>query len=331
MINGSYGEGGGQLVRSAVALSVVFNKPISLINIRSGRERSGLKAQHLYAIKALKELTNARVSGLELGSSELIFEPSDWSLDEVTINIPTAGSIGLVIQCLLPALITAPNSIKVNFIGGATCGAWSPSLDFMINVLFPNLKAWGVKTPLITVEREGYYPRGGAIVTAQFTPSSVTPASIIERGSVLRVNGLSHASESLRGKRVAERQAEAVKINYPADIKSTYSESLCPGSSLTLWAECEHSRLGADSLGERGKTSEMVAKEAVNKLLKELESGAFDSHTTDMLIPFMAIAGSGSITTSEVTSHALTNAWLCEQFTGKKFTIKNNKITYGKL
>jgi len=327
IIDGNHGEGGGQLVRTAVALSIVFNKEIKVKKIRAGRDKSGLKTQHLYAIKALQELTNAEVSGLSLGSSELVFKPSKWVKDEAVINIPTAGSIGLVIQCLLPALITAPKETNVSFIGGATCGKWSPSLDYINNVLFPNLELIGVKKPELIIEQQGYYPKGGALVKLKVQPSKIKPLIVKDKGKVLNFKGLSHASNFLKNRRVAERQAIAAKeLIKDLKIKTTYSESLCPGSSITLWAEGEKSIIGADSLGEIGKTSETVGREAANKLLKELTQGAFDSHTTDMLIPYIALAGKGEITTSSISSHTKTNIWLCEQFIKKRFNINGLKI-----
>ncbi len=322
IIDGSHGEGGGQLVRSAVALSVIFNKPIKINNIRAGRTNKGLKAQHLHAIKALQELTNAEVKGLKLGSSELSFKPREWTKEEVKINIPTAGSIGLIIQCLLPTLITAPHNIKVLFNGGATCGKWSPPVDFIKKVLIPNLKLFGIKEPAINVTIEGYYPKGGAIVEMITKPSKIKPVNITDKGFIKSIKGISHASISLKKSMVAERQARAVN----ADVKIIYSDSLSTGSSITLWAECDKTIIGADALGERGKRAEVVGSEALNKLNEELKNGAFDSHTTDMLIPFITVAGSGLITTNKITSHTLTNIWLCEQFINKKFRVKDNTI-----
>jgi RNA 3'-terminal phosphate cyclase (GTP) len=268
-IDGSYGEGGGQLVRTAVALSVIFKKPIRVTSIRAGRCDAGLKSQHLYAIKALQEFTNAETKGLELGSPELTFTPGKWARDEVTINIPTAGSIGLVLQCLVPALINAPIETKIIFEGGATCGKWAPSLDFMTNVLFPNLRLFGIKPPKVIVDREGYYPKGGARVKVKASPSKVKPIKVLENEGVKKINGISHASQFLKERKVAERQAKAAKelLKYKVDIKTQYSESVCPGSSITLWTE-NGTRIGADALGERGKTSEAVGKEAAQALLK---------------------------------------------------------------
>ena len=320
-IDGSHGEGGGQIVRSAVALSVAFKKEIRITNIRAGRKQPGLKMQHLYALRALQEFTSAKVRGLELGSTELEFSPRKWSRKEVVVRIPTAGSIGLVLQALVPALITAPFPAIVRFQGGATCGKWSPPLDFITNVLFPDLRLFGIKSPQVNVLQEGYYPKGGAVVDVKVFPSSPHPAKILERGKIIRIRGISHASLLLRERKVAERQAIR-------GIQIRYSPSLSPGSCLTLWAECENTIIGADALGQRGKRAEDVKKEAWQNLQQELRQGAFDSHTTDMLIPFIALAGRGEITSSKITSHTLTNIWLCEQFTKKKFRIKGNLISY---
>ncbi len=332
IIDGSYGEGGGQIVRTAAALSVVFNKPIKITKIRQGRETSGLKQQHLHTIKALALLTDAAVDGLHLGSSELIFEPHNIVKNNVKVEIPTAGSIGLSLQCLIPALMLSDKKITIQFIGGATCGEGSPPLDYITNVWFPNMTRFGILPPEVTVEREGYYPKGGAVVTVKTRPSKLNPYSALERGKVLRIRGISHSSKSLMERNVADRQArEALRLlgsQYDTKISRVYSESLCPGSSLTLFAECENSIIGADSLGAIRVTSEQVARDAVNKLNKELNSGAaFDEHMTDMLIPIMALSGKSMITTSAITNHTKTNIWLCEQFIEKRFIVEGNKIS----
>jgi len=331
IIDGSYGEGGGQIVRTAVALSVAFNKPVKIINIRANRKKPGLKHQHLHAIKALAELTGAEVSGLELGSTELAFKPKALVKNSASIKIPTAGSIGLCLQCIVPALMHIKEEVTIKFEGGATCGLNAPPLDYIVNVWFPNMKLWGFTAPEVSIEREGYYPKGGAKASVKIKPSNLHPHTALERGDVLRIRGISHASSMLKKRDVAERQArEALRLlgaEYDVKIKRAYSDSLCPGSSITLWAECENTIIGADSLGQIGVTSEQVARKAVEKLKKEINSNAaFDRHMTDMLIPLMALAGDSSITTNEITSHTKTNIWLCEKFIGKKFKVKGNKI-----
>jgi len=329
-IDGSIGEGGGQVVRSAVALSNLWGEPVRVINIRKSREAPGLKAQHLHAIKALAELTNAEVSGLSIGSSELLFKPGSSIKSSVNVNIPTAGSIGLVLQCLIIALLKINKPVKIFFNGGATCGEWSPPLDYINNVWFFNMSLWGYSPPQVIVKREGYYPKGGAIVELIVKPSKLKSADFLEHKPAGVIKGISHASDLLKNPKVAERQAESAAkglVDYNVKIESKYSKSLCPGSSITLWSE-GLTRVGADSIGERGKSSELVGSEAALKLKKELDSkAAFDSHMADMLIPLLAIVG-GSITVSEVTSHAKTNIWLCEHFTKKKFTVKGSTIIF---
>ncbi len=332
LINGSYGESGGQIVRMAVAFSVIFQKPIKVINIRSGRTKPGLKHQHLNAIKALAELTDAGVKGLELGSGSLEFSPKGLVKDEVKINIPTAGSIGLCLQCLIPALMLVKKQVTINFSGGATCGKGSPPLDYIQNVWFTNMNLWGLNPASVIVEREGYYPKGGAAVIVKTNPSRIHPYTALSRGKVLRIRGLSHCSKHLEKRMVADRQArEALRLlsaDYDVKIKRLYSDSVCPGSSITLWAECENSVIGADALGHLGVASEQVAREAVKKLKNELDSNAsFDRHMTDMLIPVMALTGDSSITASEITNHAKTNIWLCEKFIDKKFILKDDLIS----
>ncbi|MBU2638641.1 MAG: RNA 3'-terminal phosphate cyclase [Nanoarchaeota archaeon] len=325
-LDGSHDEGGGQILRTAVGLSAYTGKPFKIFNIRARRKNPGLQAQHLEAVNAVARLCNAEVKGNALHSKELEFVPHEVNTGRINVKIPTAGSVGLVLQALMiPASLT---TLKIKIEGGATYGKWAPPMDYLANVLFPLLGRMGYNIEVGKI-KDGFYPKGGALVEVSVKRSSLKPIELIERGEPLTINGISVASSNLEKARVAERQAmSASKILFnefgdlPLDLKALYREAICPGTGITLWAECENSIIGADSLGELGKKSEQVGKEAAIKLIKEFSSGAaVDSHAADQLLPYIAIADSGKLKTTKITGHIRTNAFVIEKFLDVKFRI----------
>ncbi|MEM2450181.1 MAG: RNA 3'-terminal phosphate cyclase, partial [Candidatus Methanomethylicaceae archaeon] len=293
-IDGSYGEGGGQLLRSAIALSCITKKPIKVYNIRSKRSNPGLQHQHLTAIKAAVEITKAEVKGLSIGSTTIYFEPRKIQGGKYEFDIKTAGSITLVIQAILPILCFAENSSEVIIIGG-TDVPWSPTIDYFKYVVIENLKKIGINAEIELIKR-GHYPKGGGKVILKVNPvNEILPLSIINRGNILNIQGISHCTNLPA--HVAIRQANAA-INIlkneikNIEIKEERSEGLGPGSGIALWANIENSlRIGSDAIGAKGKSAEEVGKEAAIKLLEELKSEmAIDRHMGDMIILYMALA-----------------------------------------
>ncbi len=342
-LDGNYLEGGGQIVRTALALSTIKQKVVEITDIRKGRSKPGLKNQHLNCIKALKQLCNAHAEGDELGSTYLKFYPSKLKPKTLEIDIGTAGSISLLLQSLLPPLIFAKSKSKLTITGG-TDTMWAIPYDYLANVLIPQLKKYADIN--IKLEKRGYYPKGGGKVEIKIKPKEEQPKiNLLKQGNIVQIKGISHASTNLQNAQVAERQSQAAKLvlsklNCPIQISNFYTDTLSTGSGIILWAIFSQDeneidfqnpiRIGADSLGERGKRSEEVGKIAADKLLKEIDSNApVDSHLADNLIPFLAIYG-GKIKVSKITDHTLTNIYVCEQFLEDKFTIdkENNIISY---
>ncbi|MHA1238611.1 MAG: RNA 3'-terminal phosphate cyclase [Candidatus Odinarchaeia archaeon] len=329
-IDGSLGEGGGQVLRTSIALSALTGEPIRVFNIRAKRSNPGLRPQHIMGIKALSRLSNAEVSGLKQGSMEITFKPSAVKGGAFEVNIGTAGSITLVLQALMPAAAVAYKPVELRIIGG-TDVAWSPPIDYLINVTLPTLRKMGYKCN-INVIRRGYYPRGGGVVKVEISPvKKFVPLNEVEREEIKGIYGVSHCG--LLPQHVCERQAKSAiqalkslkvdKIDVKLDYLEGERKSLCPGSGIVLWADCGNTVLGADSLGERGKPAETVGKEAAEKLSSSLSTGkAFDPHMGDMLIPYIAMAdGTSEIGVAELTLHALTNIQVTEQILGVKFYI----------
>lgn len=320
-IDGSRLEGGGQILRTAVGLSAVSGKPLHVFNIRANRRGPGLKAQHLEGIKAISDLCGGELKGGVLGSREIFFRPGKLQPKPLSINISTAGSIGLIFQSLkLPAAM-AGAPVTVTITGGATFGKFAPPVLYTQAVLIPALERMGYKAE-INIRRHGFYPKGGADVTFTIYPfKRLKPLSLVTPARARDVTGISMASSDLQKANVAERQAQAAaemlkRKGLKGKIKPQYVDSVCPGSGIVLWAKTKDSVIGADGLGERGKPSERVGAEAASSLIRTLESGAaVDPHLSDQVLPVMAFAsGTSSLLVPEVTMHAKTNMWVIQKF-----------------
>lgn len=331
-IDGSYGEGGGAILRQALGLAAYTRRAVRICNIRAGRPRPGLAAQHLRAVEAAGAICGARVRGAGLGSTELIFEPGSIEPGTFHVDIGTAGSTTLVLQTILLPALTYPSEFEFRLIGG-TDVTWSPPVDYLSNVTLRALRRFGVGE--IRVKRRGYYPKGGGRVEARLTGGLELggPLECEQAGITKEIRGVSHASEHLRERRVAERQADAAdhiltRLGYPVDIRVEYSGSANPGSGITLWTESEDGpSLGGSALGAKQKPADDVGRDAARALMAEMDSGgAVDRHLADQLIPFLAVAG-GAITTSSITEHTRSNAHIAEVIVGTSIQIEGPRIS----
>ena len=336
VIDGSYGEGGGQILRTSVALSCVTGEDVRIVNIRAKRPKPGLKRQHLTAIKAAATLCRAEVEGLEVGSREVVFRPGGIRGGSFRFDIGTAGSITLVLQTLAPIMAYAPQPVRVTVTGG-TDVPWSPPVDYFKNVIAWHLRLMGYEL-LIEVIRRGHYPRGGGLVrtSVQNPPRELASVRLAERGPVKRVEGISHCVRL--PKHVALRQAKAAEealrkggVKAPVSIALEHYEGrhdphLGPGSGIVLWAITPSTRLGADALGARGKRAEAVGKEAASKLLEDLATGAaLDRHMSDNIIPYAALAkGETVVTGAQLTMHAHTVAWVVKQLLNTSIALEGS-------
>ena len=311
-LDASMGEGGGQVLRYSLALAAVTEQGIRLSNVRIGRGRPGLQRQHLTAVRLLAEVTRADVEGDFLGSTEIKFVPTGIYGGRRSVDVGTAGSLTLILQSVLPVLAFADAPSELLLRGG-TDVPMSPTYDYFLYVFLGHLHRMSYRVEL-TLHRRGHYPRGGGEIIARVpNPGALSPLRADDRGEVMRVGGRSHATGLPR--HVAERQAEAAatelrrRLWAPIDIDLEIGDTgPAPGSGIALWAATEHSVLGADALGERGKPAEKVGREAAMALLEDLSTGAaLDRHSSDMVIPYMMFAdGISSITGSALTSHART-------------------------
>lgn len=332
-IDGSYSEGGGQILRTATALAAVTKKPCQVFNIREGRPKPGLMPQHLLGIQALAQFCNGRLEGDQLGSEEIRFYPEKIKAKNLHIKIETAGSITLVLQSLILPALFAPSPVKITFDGGATDTFFSPTIDYFQYVFLKILEKIGSKTE-VNILRRGYYPEGGAKVEVTVFPSKLKNLNLSERGSFKKILALSGASNVLKDKKVTERQLAGVRevlgnLKLLTEEKIEYYDTLCPGSQICLIAEFENAIIGTDNLGKLGKRAEDVGGEVALELLKEQKSGGcLDKHLADQILPYMALApGKSQITVSEITNHCKANIWVIEKFLEREFQTRENLIT----
>lgn len=333
-IDGSYGEGGGQIVRTACCFAAVTRKACRVFNIRRARRVPGLRPQHLACVHALAQLCDARLEGGRVDSLELTFSPQRLAARDLTVRIETAGSITLALQALLPAVAAARKPMTIELDGGGTDTARAPTLDYLRHVFLWFLRRIGVHVEL-NVLRRGYYPRGGAAVRAQVSVDKLDRFELLGRGSLGQVTFFSQAARVLKARRVAERQIDGARsvldtLRLPVRSNVDYEPSLSAGSSLCIVAEYADTVIGSDAVGARGRLAEDIGKEAAKALLPQFRSTAcLDRHMADQIIPYLALAGDrSSATVYEVTSHCLTNIWVIEKFLDGRFQVRDNTITW---
>ncbi|MCE4617195.1 MAG: RNA 3'-terminal phosphate cyclase [Desulfurococcales archaeon] len=316
-VDGSMGEGGGQILRTALAISSLYGIPLRVVNIRVKRAKPGLRPQHLTAVRALAEITGARVKGATVGSTEIVFEPGKIRGGDYRFDIGTAGSISLLIQALLPVLVFADENVSLKVTGG-TDVPLAPPIDYVRFVMRENLKLMGISFNLV-VHRRGHYPRGGGIISLSISPTrKIRPTHAVFRGDIVEIRGISHAvrlpfhvasRQALSARKVLEENLPGIPVSI--DLEHYHKEvdpHLGPGSGIVLWARCGKTVLGADSLGRRGKPAEKVGEEAAAILIEDLRSGmAFDRYMSDMMPLYAALAdGVSEIGGAKLTSHAET-------------------------
>ncbi len=332
-IDGSFGEGGGAILRTALALSAILQKPCEVFNIRKGRKPPGLKPQHLISVKQVAKLCSAFVEGAELGSTEIKFYPQKIQAKDLHVKIDTAGSITLCLQNLLPVCFFAPKPVEIFFEGGGTDVPFSPPWDYYQFVFFKLLEKIGAKVEG-EVERRGFWPAGGAKAKVKVFPSKWETFSFLERGKLKKVSLFSVASQHLKEKKVAERQVAGAKeilgkINIELEERKDYVETISPGSAFCLVAEFEKTVLGFDRLGEIGKRSEEIGKECALEFLKMAKNpDCLDFHAADQILIYMALAQKESkILVSQLSLHAYTNIFVIEKFLSVKFEFQNGILT----
>jgi RNA 3'-terminal phosphate cyclase (ATP) len=314
-IDGSAGEGGGQMLRTALALSLVTGRPFRIERIRAGREKPGLLRQHLTAVHAAAAVGRAAVTGGELGSTALTFEPSAIEGGEYRWTVGTAGSATLVLQAVLPALIVAKAPSTLTLEGG-THNPFAPPYDFLARTFVPALRRMGA-TIDTAIDRYGFYPAGGGCYRVSIVPApSLEPIALLERGDV-RVRA--RALVSALPEEIAKRELTIVRERLGLDRESCHVEtvdsSIGPGNILFIAIEGEPVTEIVTGFGEKQVSAEQVAARACAEARALLAAGVpVGPYLADQLLIPMALAGGGAFRTLAPSRHTVTNARVIRQF-----------------
>ena len=339
-IDGNYGEGGGQILRSALSLSAILGQPIRMTNIRAGRRKPGLAAQHLTCVNAVAAITNATVEGDTLGSLTLTFIPKEIRGGNYTFDVaevrPSAGALSLVFQSIALPLAHAEVPSTVTLRGG-TDVPMSPNVHYLQEVFIPVLAKFGFQGTLKR-NRWGWYPKGGGEAVAQIQPtSSWRTVDLCERGELKEIHGVSAVS-NLPKHILVRQQAQSLKrlkplVKCPINIDLVEGKSIGQGTLVFLNTVFENVRGGFCALGQRGKPAERVADDACREFRDFLNSSAaIEPHLADQLILPMALAeGASRLTTSRITRHLTTNIWLVQQFLPVQFDVEGAEGELGTI
>lgn len=313
-IDGSQGEGGGQVLRTSLALSVVTGKPFRLFSIRAGRKSPGLKKQHLACVQAAKQISNADVSGDNLDSTELRFTPQGIYPGQYRFTVGSAGSAALVYQTILPPLLhaDAPSFVMIE---GGTHAAWAPPFDFLQHSFIPMLERMGASVSL-TAERLGFYPAGGGLLHARIHPwVERHPFKLMELMSS-SLSATAYISNLPR--HVAERALRKVKQAFVLDddlLNVADVKTPGPGNALCIYSHSNQVTEVVTAFGKRGKKSEDVAKEAIKEMLRYLDAGApVGEYLADQVLVPMALGAGGRFRTVEPSGHTRTNIETIRRF-----------------
>jgi RNA 3'-terminal phosphate cyclase (ATP) len=314
-IDGSEGEGGGQILRTAIALSLVTGRPFRIERIRAGRKKPGLLRQHLTAVQAAIEMSGARASGAELGSHTMSFEPSHVRGGAYRLAVGTAGSATLVLQAVLPALLMARESSRLTLEGG-THNPCAPPFDFLAKTFLPILRRMGASVD-VNLETYGFYPAGGGRFMVAIEPCpKLGRLSILERGET---SVHARALVASLGENIAKRELSVVRARLGIERAlcriETVDASVGPGNVLMITIEDQFVSEVVTGFGVKGVSAEKVAEDACDEAQAYLTAAVpVGLHLADQLLIPMALAGGGTFRTLKPTAHTMTNADVIRRF-----------------
>ncbi len=343
-IDGSFGEGGGSILRLGAAFSILYNRAINITNIRANRAQPGLRMQHLLGLRMLATITNSNLSKCEVGTTEITFMPNTESLKEISdISISTAASIGLLLQPIQIACLRyrQPEKLSITINGGGTFGKWAPSLNYLNKVTYPIYERSGLSINL-DIKKYGFYPKGGAktFCSINLPKKSLKPVILTEMGIIKKIQGEIIITTHLKrdGSNIGSRICNAInseikrKLGLETDVKIQYVDSLSPGVGLCLWTCSNNGSILSTGtiLGEKKISSETLGKTAAHIMINYIENEIpVDNYLSDQLIPLMAyVDGFSRIKVLEISSHTKTNIELIQLFTNRKYHIFKNENSF---
>jgi len=330
-IDGSYGEGGGQVLRTSLSLAALLGCDLEITGIRAGRPKPGLAAQHVTCVRAAAAVCSAEVRGDEVNSGQVAFRPGKLQAGDYLFDVSdvrsSAGSVSLVLQTVLPPLLFAGAPSRVVLRGGTNV-PWSPPFEYLGHVFLPTIRRMGAECTLERT-RGGWYPAGGGEIVARICPIQrpLRPLSLTDRGSLRALEAVTTVSDRLP-EHIAQRQLQGALQELPTQVsrlarRTTHRPEGGPGTAVLLAGTWESGQAGASALGQRGKPAEQVGAEAGEEFRAFIESGAaVDTHLADQLLLYAALAEETSrYTAQERTLHLDTNAWVIHQFLGDRVVI----------
>ena len=316
-INGAHGEGGGQIVRSAITLSCITNQPIYLENIRKNRKNGGLKPQHLTAIKILQKISNAKVIGNKLGSTELKFIPGEIKNSELIEDVKTAGSIALILQVLIPAVSISKKKLSL-IVKGGTDVLWSPTMNYTNYVLKEAYSRIGITFDL-KITKRGYFPKGGGEIKLEVCPANVKSINFSKRKiQKLKLKcTFSKIPISVIKENVKKIEEEIKKNNFEIDVEIKEEEAIDSGASILIYSIVDNLIFGIDGLFDK-KIQKFDLK------IEEILDNFFgvDKNLADMLVvPLSLGSDKTKFEVSEITKHLETNLFVTSKITGCRYGI----------
>ncbi len=314
-IDGSFGEGGGQVLRTSLSLAIIDQRPVELINIRAGRRKPGLMRQHLTCVEAAAKISDGALKGAHMRSRFLRFRPGKVRAGSYHFAVGSAGSAHLVLQTVLPPLLLADGPSTVVLEGG-THNPWAPAYDFLAGSFLPLLRAMGAAVS-IELLRHGFYPAGGGKVRVAVEPGELRPLRLLERGELRKLRARAIVSQLPR--KVAERELSTLQKELgiaAADCATVeVPDPAGPGNALVVEAECAAHTMVFVGFGERKKRAERVARELADRVQAwRAAEVPVDEHLADQLLLPFALAGGGELLSTEASSHTRTNLALLQQF-----------------
>ncbi len=323
-IDGSHGEGGGQVLRTSLTLSLVTGKPFRIEKIRAGRKNPGLLRQHLTAVNAAQEISRAEVAGASLGSRELTFAPDKPLAGTYSFAVGTAGSATLVLQTVLPALILATGESAIALEGG-THNPFAPPFDFLAKTFLPLINRMGARVRA-ELERPGFYPAGGGRFTVRIEPATrLNRIDLVDRGKI--VSRRARAIVANLPIKIAERELQVIrrKLSFNSEWLDVEEirDSRGPGNVVMIEVESQQVCEVFTAFGERGVPAEKVANRAAQEarvyMAAEVAAG---QHLADQLMIPMAMSGGGSFTTLPLSRHATTNIEIIKKFLDVEISVE---------